>query len=116
MTRGTQGIVELAQRSKPTEFDSLRGLDLERDDTTVVPFDDEVHLVVVAGPPMADAGDPVEPGRLFRQLPHDERLQKMAEFGEGRRVSAGELVGGETQQPRRHARVHHMDLRTRSRS
>lgn len=59
---GAESVAELAQWGELAGVDSLGCLDLEGDDTAVVPFEDEIDLVAVPSAPMPDTGDAVEPG------------------------------------------------------
>ena len=85
---------ELAKRRDSLSVGPGGGLHLEGDDATVVSLDDEVDLVTVVGPPVAEAGDPVEPRRLLDELPDHERLEEVPELGERRRVPSQRAFPG----------------------
>lgn len=96
----------VTQREKATQrlgVDFATCLYLETDDGAVERFGDEVDLVAVMGPPMAELADVGSPRRLLEELADHERLEQVTELGERRRVATRELVrrdpeqvGGET--------------------
>jgi len=49
-------------------------------------LDDEIDLVAVMGPPVADASDVAGPGRLLEDFAHDEGLQQVPELAQRCRV------------------------------
>src|SRR5581483_11223850 len=111
---GPEGITdsgtEFAEGCEVPTGHSARGFHFERQDRSVVTFDDDVDFVVVVGPPVADAGEPVHPGRLFEELADDEGLEEVAQFGEGAGVASEELVRRQPEQSGRNARVEDVDL------
>lgn len=114
--RAADCIAQLSQTCKFFAVDPLRRLHLEGHDRAVVLFDNEVDLVAVSRAPVAYTRDSIKPRCLLHELRDHERLEQVPELGERCRLATGELVDGQTQQPRGDTGVENVDFRARGRT
>ncbi len=108
--RASHRFAKHAQAGEVLAQNACSRLDLERDDRTVLPFEDEIGFSAIVCSPVSAADDLVEPRRLLDQLIHCERLEEMPELLPRGRVEPSQLLRRQPEQTRSDARVEHMQL------